>query len=95
MRRWNDANRSGCAVEVTLDDGRKVLTTTRTEAWVLSGHTAVVLLESIPEHRFSGCFALDRVRAIDSDPRTHLARDRKLQADRREPPPGHDPAAGG
>lgn len=49
----------GDQVAVRLDDGRTKLTTTRTEAQVLSGHTAVVWLDGI-----GGCYLLERVSKV-------------------------------
>ncbi|MCW1985367.1 UNVERIFIED_ORG: hypothetical protein M2348_001099 [Sphingomonas sp. R1F5B] len=50
----------GQQVNVQRDDGSIVATTTRSKAWVLSGHTPVIELEGI-----SGCYLLDRVTPID------------------------------
>lgn len=47
----------GAEVEYRKDDGTWVETTTRSVAWVLSGHTPVVMVIGI-----GGCVALDRVR---------------------------------
>ena len=58
VRDWNDAHRIGTPCTVELDSGDIVATKTRSEAWMLSGHTAVVMLEGI-----SGAYALERVRA--------------------------------
>lgn len=55
---WNTRHQVGTDVTVTLDDGAKVKTKTRSYAWVLSGHSAVVMLEG-----FNGCYRLDRVAA--------------------------------
>lgn len=46
----------GQSVSVKLDNGERRVTTTRSQASVLSGHTAVIWLDGI-----SGCYALDRV----------------------------------
>lgn len=46
----------GAPVTVEKDDGSKVETVTASKAWMMSGHTAVILLKGI-----SGCYALDRV----------------------------------
>lgn len=54
---FNDAVKPGDDVIVIKDDGRRVQTRTRSEAWILGGHTAVVLLEGI-----SGGYLLERVR---------------------------------
>ncbi|CAO3439810.1 hypothetical protein [Azospirillum argentinense] len=44
------------------DDGTSHITVTTSEAWVLSGHSAVILLKGI-----SGCYLLNRVTAISAD----------------------------
>ena len=54
--RWNAAHRVGTPVNVKMDNGATVQTTTRSEASILSGHTAVIWLEGI-----SGCYLLSRV----------------------------------
>ncbi|WP_232252421.1 hypothetical protein [Sphingomonas paucimobilis] len=46
----------GQRVRVTKDDGSNIMTTTRSQAQVLSDHTAVIWLVGI-----SGCYLLDRV----------------------------------
>ncbi len=57
---WNARhNETGVKVTVTLDDGTKKETVTRSAAKLLSGHTAVIHLEGI-----SGLYCLDRVKAI-------------------------------
>lgn len=48
----------GHAVQVRMDCGDTVTTTTRSAAEVLSGHSAVIWLVGI-----SGCYLLDRVTA--------------------------------
>jgi hypothetical protein len=55
---WNALHPVGTAVELTKDAG-VVTTKTRSAAEVLSGHSAVVWLEGV-----SGCYALERVRAL-------------------------------
>jgi hypothetical protein len=47
----------GTDVVVTKDDGKEIRTRTRSEAFLLGGHTACIQLEGI-----SGCYALERVR---------------------------------
>lgn len=60
---WNRDFQVGTEVVVTKDDGSKVSTKTRSEAYMLGacrdypGHTAVILLEGI-----NGCYMLERVR---------------------------------
>ncbi len=49
----------GSEVLVKKDIGPNVITKTRSEAQVLSGHTAVIWLEGI-----SGCYLLDRVSKV-------------------------------
>ena len=46
--------------------GEGVATKTRSEAWVLSGHTAVVMVEGV-----SGCVALEAVRPLGAASRQH------------------------
>jgi len=46
----------GTAVIVRKDDGSHFHTKTRSMPWLLSGHTAVILVEGI-----SGCYALERL----------------------------------
>lgn len=58
---FNAAWPVGSTVVVRMDCGDGVQTVTRSEAEVLSGHTAVVWLEKI-----SGCYLLDRVTPIQT-----------------------------
>lgn len=51
---WNAQHPVGTEVRVMRDFGGPVITKTRSEAWMLGGHTAVVMLEGI-----SGAYALD------------------------------------
>lgn len=53
----------GQAVTVRKDDGTGMSTTTRSQAQVLSGHTAVIWLDGI-----TGCYLLDRVTPIVAEP---------------------------
>ena len=55
---WNQKNPEGTKVVVTLDSGEKKETTTTSDAWLLGGHSAVVMLDGI-----SGCYSLSRVTA--------------------------------
>lgn len=57
--RWNVHRPVGTPVDVMLDDGTVKRTTTRSEAWVMGGHTAVVSVEGI-----SGGYMLSRVRPL-------------------------------
>jgi hypothetical protein len=61
VERWNKLHPVGAAVTVTKDLGEKLETVTRSEAWVLGGHTAVILVEGI-----SGGYALTRVAAREA-----------------------------
>jgi hypothetical protein len=54
---WNAQHRPGIRVIVQGDDGKPFKTTTRSEAWLVGGHTAVINLTGI-----SGGFRLDRVK---------------------------------
>ncbi len=53
---FNSANPIGTKVLVKRDDGNNLITVTRSAAYVLSGHTAVIFVEGI-----SGCYDLSRV----------------------------------
>lgn len=60
---WNAANPIGTPVMIKLDGyDDPMATVTRSEAQILSGHSAVIWLEGI-----SGCYLLDRVRAASTD----------------------------
>lgn len=56
---WNRKHAVGALVRYhrIIGEGEGVATKTRSEAWVLSGHTAVVMVEGV-----SGCVALDAVK---------------------------------
>lgn len=55
---WNTAHPlPGTSVIVKLDDGTELATRTRSEAYVLSGHSAVIMLDGV-----SGAYSLNRVR---------------------------------
>lgn len=56
---WNKKYPEGTEVIVKKDNGAEIKTKTRSEAWLLGGHTAVILLEGI-----SGCYALERIRLL-------------------------------
>lgn len=56
---WNQENTVGCACEVKTDIGTTIKTHTKSEAYLLGGHTAVILVENI-----SGCYMLSRVTPI-------------------------------
>lgn len=57
VEEWNAAHAIGTDVIVTKDLGEQFPTKTRSPAWVLSGHTPVIMVNGI-----SGCYLLDRVR---------------------------------
>lgn len=65
---WNAKHAVGTVVDVTKDLGNVVRTKTRSEAQVLSGHTPVIWLDGI-----SGCYLLERVKAVDAPPGDHGA----------------------
>lgn len=56
---WNAKHPPGTQVNVRMDNGSTRETKTRSEAWLLGGHTAVILMEGI-----SGGYSLDRVTAV-------------------------------
>lgn len=61
---WNEVNPVGCDVELRRDfDDKLTKTKTRSEAQILSGHTAVIWLDGI-----SGCYMLDRVKRLPGEP---------------------------
>lgn len=56
VENFNKVASVGTRVRVRLDDGTDKETTTRSEAWLLSGHTAVIHLDGFP-----ACYMLERV----------------------------------
>lgn len=58
---FNEAHPIGTRVTVKLDSDELRETTTRSQAEVLSGHSAVIWLEGV-----RGCYLLDRVTAVDT-----------------------------
>jgi len=58
VAKWNRTNQVGTAVIVRQDDGTDLKTSTRSEAFVMGGHTAMIMVEGI-----SGGYMLSRVRA--------------------------------
>lgn len=57
---WNAGHVIGTEVVLTRDDDVQVRTRTRSDAQVLSGHSAVIWLDGV-----SGCYHLDRVRTAE------------------------------
>jgi hypothetical protein len=55
--KWNDQNKVGIDVLLTDDFGDIHETQTRSEAWTLGGHTAVVMVEGR-----SGGYLLERIK---------------------------------
>lgn len=53
---WNSQRQAGASVDVRLDDGSIKKTKTRSDAWLMGGHTAVIMLEGI-----AGGYMLERV----------------------------------
>lgn len=58
VEKWNAAHAIGTPVTVRLDSGTTLDTTTRSEAWLMGGHSAMILLRGI-----SGGYSLDCVTA--------------------------------
>ena len=56
VEKFNLRYRIGQHVNVETDSGKTITTKTRSEAWLLGGHTATILIEGI-----SGAYLLDRV----------------------------------
>lgn len=69
----------GIPVWVALDDGRILDTRTRSEAWVLGGHSVVVMVEGI-----AGGYSLDRVtpKSQQPDPPTNILTPEQYRAER-------------
>lgn len=59
VNNWNSKHPEGTEVNVRLDNGEVMKSKTRSIAWMLGGHTPVILVEGI-----SGAYALERVTAI-------------------------------
>jgi hypothetical protein len=59
VAQWNAQHPVGTEVFLTKDDGEVLHTKTRSTAWVLGGHTNLILLENI-----SGACDLDRVKLV-------------------------------
>lgn len=57
---WNRSNPVGTECTVRLDSGLVKLTKTRSEAYMLGGHTAVIFLDGI-----SGAYLLERVNRFE------------------------------
>ena len=57
VEKFNADNPVGTKVVVIMDDESRQETMTRSEAWVLCDHTAVVQLDGM-----AGCYLLDRVK---------------------------------
>lgn len=53
---WNRLNAEGTKVNVEKDDGSVLETVTRSQAWLMGEHTAVVLVDGI-----AGGYMLERV----------------------------------
>ncbi len=60
--KWNERYPVGQAVTVRRDGGDIMTTKMRSEAQLLSGHSAVIWLEGI-----SGCYLLSRVTALKEE----------------------------
>jgi hypothetical protein len=56
---WNARHPVGEAVNLLKDDGRTLLTETRSRAEVLEGHSAVIWLKGVV-----GCYLLERVTPV-------------------------------
>ncbi len=61
VENWNLKHPVGTKVILTKDDKSTVETATRSQAELLGGHTPVIWLEGM-----SGCWALSRVKAVQS-----------------------------
>ncbi len=61
--RWNLKHHVGMPVIVLRDDGSEFETTTRSTAWLLGGHSAVIQVEGI-----AGSYSLSRVSPATPQP---------------------------
>lgn len=61
--RWNLKHHVGTPVIVLRDDGSEFHTTTRSTAWLLGGHSAVIQVEGI-----AGAYSLSRVSPATPQP---------------------------
>ena len=60
VEEWNKLNPSiGTKVFVKRDDGTTLETTTRSAAWLMGGHSAMIMVEGI-----AGGYSLDRVTTV-------------------------------
>ncbi len=59
---WNRFYPPGTKVIVRKDGGQMAETETKSEAWLLGGHTAVVMVKGI-----SGSYDLSRVEPVEDD----------------------------
>lgn len=57
--KWNAHRPIGTEVEVKMDDDSIRRTKTRSEAWVMGGHTAMICVDGI-----SGGYMLERVKPV-------------------------------
>lgn len=57
---WNARYPVGTAVTLERDNGAREQTVTRSEAWMLSGHTAVVMVDGV-----AGGYLLSRVTPVE------------------------------
>lgn len=56
---WNTLHAIGTAIHVTQDDGSSKAAVTESRAWLLGGHTAVIMLSGV-----SGAYSLERVHPV-------------------------------
>ena len=59
VNNWNRKHAIGVSVSVKLDDGSTLSTKTESAAWMMGGHSPMVIVKGI-----SGGYSLDRVTAI-------------------------------
>lgn len=59
INEWNRNVPEGSSVKVVKDNGDEFFTVTRSQAWIVGGHSALVLLRGI-----SGGYLLDRVTKV-------------------------------
>lgn len=79
---WNAKYPAGTIVDLIRDNGKTKRTITRSKAHLLSGHTAVIWLEGV-----TGCYALERVKAVNTEIREGKIRKGGLNKKPTSPPP--------
>lgn len=59
VEEWNAQYSEGTTVTLVNDRGNKIETKTRSEAWVMGGHSAMIMVDGI-----AGGYLLERVKPV-------------------------------